>query len=212
MHHQGTKDTKGLFDVALPFGTEAAAALAKRLEAFETPVWAVEALLAVEGDLIGSGPVWDPCCGTGSISGTLRRHGIPVIATDIHPWGGQDRCEDFFDAAAAAAPIIVMNPPFSRACAFVDAALALGIRTIVSFQRYSWRLTQTRRAWWRSTPLSREWACGDRASCWRADIPLADRKGGTPTDHSWFLWDPAAPPVEPGAHVTRVLYRADAAR
>jgi hypothetical protein len=108
-----------------------------------------------------------------------------------------------------------MNPPFSLACEFVDRAQALGARKIVCFQRWSWRESQARRQWWRDNAPARIWLCGDRATCWRFDVPERCRgaaeccKGqgrgamkcrqcmaGTPTSHAYYVWERGHKPTE----------------
>lgn len=98
----------------------------------------------------------------------------------------------------------LMNPPFSKACDFVDRAIELGAKKIVSFQRMAWYESETRRQWWDNAPLSRIYMCGNRATCWRGDLEQ-DEKGfylnpetkkpmsNTPTSHAWFIFEPHSP-------------------
>lgn len=83
-----------------------------------------------------------------------------------------------------------------------DKAIELGARKVVCFQRHAWYEGVNRSPWWDANPPNRTWIMAARASCWRIDIPPELRgvpkdKGGagsgTPTAHSWFVWEPALP-------------------
>ena len=87
-----------------------------------------------------------------------------------------------------------MNPPFSKATEFVEKSFELGFRKIVCFQRFSWWESQKRREFWEKHPPDRVYICGDRASCWRHDIPESERGSSTPTAHAWFVWEKGSPP------------------
>ncbi|KAA5604042.1 hypothetical protein F1188_17780 [Roseospira marina] len=179
-------------------------------ECYETPDWAARRVLEVE---ILTRRVLDPCCGTGILSRAARAAGYDVGSLDLHRWGYPDQHgqADFLADPPAwiAWPMfretpaylrhnmplplsgvsVFMNPPFSQATGFVDRAFALGARKVLCFQRLAWRESQTRRAWWDARPPARIWLCGDRALCWRFDIPPEARTGGSPTAHAWFVWE-----------------------
>ena len=164
-------------------------------ECYETPVWAAEGILELE-DI---GPrVVDPCCGPGVLTRAAQARGLTVTATDLYDWGFGLVGVDFL--AMAYAPVyqaggdftVFMNPPFSKACEFVEHAFALGARKVVCFQRFAWYESVVRREFWDDMPLSRIWLCGNRASCWRVDISEEERKksGGSTTAHAWFIFEP----------------------
>lgn len=188
--------------------------------AFETDPWAADAILRVE---LMTEVVVDPCCGTGILTAAAEKNGHHVHAWDIVDWSKVLPCRspdliiDFLapETLEEWAPFgcdftIFMNPPFSLACEFVDRAKALGARKIISFQRWPWRESGGRREWWQNNPPARTWICGERATCWRFDVPkvcvgLPDcgkGKGrgvdavkcrecmaGTPTSHGFFVWE-----------------------
>lgn len=166
---------------------------ASAAEAWETPVWAAQAILEVE---ILTEVVVDPCCGTGILSEAARRRGYDVRAADLYDWGyssasalGEDFLVSSLVAGWCGGNTVLMNPPFSLATQFVDRAMQGGARKVLTFQRQAWRESQTRRAWWESNPPSRVWLCGDRATCWLFGIPPEDRRGGTPIPHAWYVWE-----------------------
>lgn len=189
----------------IPQAPPEAEALAKQLEAYETPRWAADAILRRE---ILTRDVWEPCVGTGSIALAAHGAGYNVFASDIHDWGYEPANE--IDFLAGEPPLIahkpfsvLMNPPFSKACQFVDRAFYLGARKIVCFQRFAWWESQARRAWWAKRPPNRVYICGDRAPCWRFDIPAEDRKSSSPTAHAWFVWSVGEPAGTLLGHIWR---------
>ena len=161
---------------------------ARFYECFETPAWAAAAILTVE---IFTGEVVDPCCGTGILVRAAIKAGYDVTANDVCFWGFPiDTEADFLtEAFDLEGKTVFMNPPFSKACAFVDRAFELGARKVVCFQRYAWFESDDRRNWWERNPPARIWLCGDRAICWRFDIAPQDRRNGAPTAHAWFVWE-----------------------
>lgn len=97
-----------------------------------------------------------------------------------------------------------MNPPFSKAEAFVDRAQKLGARKVICFQRQAWRESQARRLWWEQNSPARVWVCGARATCWRFDLLTSDvsRLGGSTTAMAWYVWERG----HKGAEVTSAIY------
>lgn len=186
--------------------------LSKQYEHYETPDWAGKAILKKE---LLPQFVLDPCCGTGVLTEAARDNGYTVCPIDIHDWGfqtfalcdflkihistlpfpmGEDWCADF---------AVFMNPPFSKACEFVEKSFDLGARKIVCFQRFAWWESRARREFWQNFPPSRVYVCGDRATCWRHDIPEEKRANGTTTAHAWFVWEKDAPAGTLLSHIWR---------
>ena len=102
------------------------------LDRYETPEWATRALMAAVRPF--SGPIFDPGCGAGAISGVLYRSGLPVIGgIDIDPEAVADARRamplldwDEGDFLAAGLPLLgacVGNPPYSLAEGFVRRGL-----------------------------------------------------------------------------------------
>jgi hypothetical protein len=164
-------------------------------EAFETPAWAAEAILDAE---LLTPHVFDPCCGHGTLAKAALARGYILRASDLYNWGYGDTGIDFLDCAALGVEpgdvTVFMNPPFSLAVQFVEHALQLGVRKIVSFQRFAWWESRERDPFWRAHPPNRIHICASRANCWRFDIPPHERKSGTPTAHAWFVWERGHPP------------------
>lgn len=183
----------------------------KEAEFFETPEWAADRILDVE---LLSPKVIDPCAGRGVLGGALHRAGYnDVLELDLNQWPGQpctvkpginwltdtqlheDIVSDWKDAT------VFMNPPFSLTCEFVEKSFDLGARKVVMFQRLSFLESAVRRNFFVKRPPARIWLCGDRAICWRGDVPAEDcldedgkiikgKKGrSSPTAHAWFVWE-----------------------
>jgi predicted RNA methylase len=173
--------------------------LCKRLEHFETPEWAAREILEKE---ILTRIVLDPCVGAGVLAESAKRIGYEVVSLDIHDWGYPlDKKINFLEiddswelpSSCDFELSILMNPPFSLATQFVEKAFFLKARKIICFQRFAWYESRVRREFWDKYPPNRVYICGDRANCWRHDIPLDQRGSGTTTAHAWFVWDRDAP-------------------
>lgn len=201
--------------------------LSEDLEHFETDPWAPRALLKKE---LLTYRVIDPCVGGGVLTKALLEADYDVHTCDIHDWRnprnlefGIDHLGDYLDlpadfAARIKDATIFMNPPFSKAEEFVMKSIEYGARKIVCFNRFSWWESQDRRTFWQELPPNRIYICGDRAHCWRHDLPR-DEKGnrfdpvtgkklaGTPTAHAFFIWERGQPAGTLMGHI----YKADAA-
>ena len=175
-------------------------ALAKEAEAYETPRWAVEAILDRE---ILTDTVIDPCVGKGILAEIACFRGYTVQCMDKHDWGYPARIGNFIADAELHVRdnAVLMNPPFSLAEDFVVRALVRGARKVVCFQRFAWWESAGRRGFWEKHPPNRVYICGNRASCWRFDIPEDQRKSGTTTAHAWFVWERGHPPGTVLGHI-----------
>ena len=178
---------------------------ARQLECYETEPWAAKAILNAE---LLTTKVLDPCCGTGILTNAARDLGYWTVAWDIAHWGfqGQAAQKDFLSVGRVDVPddlTVLMNAPFSKACEFVEKAMEIGARKILLFQRWAFWESDDRRPWWNAHPPQRAYICGDRASCWRFDIPPEKRTGGSSTAHGWFVWEAG----QPAGTVMGRLYR-----
>lgn len=182
--------------------------LCKRLEHYETAYWAINEILDRESL---RGVVIDPCCGAGIMTTTAEvNYGYQVSPSDIHDWGFKHKRFQVTDFLKWECPFelettIFMNPPFSLADKFVEKAIELDADKIICFQRFSWWESGRRSAFWQKNPPNRIYVCGDRADCWRYDLPR-DKKGhrinpktgksmtSSPTTHAWYVWEFGHPP------------------
>jgi predicted RNA methylase len=180
-------------------------ALAKEAEAYETPRWAVEAILRKE---ILSRRVLDPCCGKGVLGDVANDCGYTVFEFDKYDWGlRRAGLGDFlvgqWPVSYVADRTVFMNPPFSLAEEFVERSFELKARKIVCFQRFAWWESAGRRDFWEKCPPNRVYICGNRASCWRFDIPEDQRKSSSTTAHAWYIWERGQPPGTVLGHIYR---------
>ena len=78
---------------------------------YATPSWVTEALLK---HVTLRGPVWEPCCGDGAMSGVIAAHGHNVVSTDIMDRGFGTPGVDFLacDSVPGGCRSIVTNPPY----------------------------------------------------------------------------------------------------
>jgi hypothetical protein len=179
--------------------------LSRKLEHFETDPWAARRIFDVEKfpkQIIDAG------CGTGILTKAAEDRGHEVQGFDVHDWGGyvgkyprifgdyleKKRLLMFEDFA------VFTNPPFSKACEFVQKSFELGAWKVVCFQRFAWWESEERREFWDKFSPNRIHVCANRATCWRHDLPK-DAKGnrldpktgkklaGTTTAHAWFVFE-----------------------
>jgi hypothetical protein len=178
----------------------ARAAIARAASA--APRWAIESLLDAE---ILTPEVWDPCCGTGTLTQAATLRGYRVRASDLHDWDYGETGVDFLTALPFFSPNLsfLMNPPFAKAVQFIEHAQRFLPRKIVCFQRFAWWESAGREAFWDVLPPNRVYVCRTRASCWRFDIPPAKRRGGTSVAHAWFVWERGQPPGTLIGHIDR---------
>lgn len=176
-----------------------------RLECFETDPWAADEILNHE---LLTNHVLEPACGPGILAKAAELRGYHVLANDIHDYGydGHHMIEDFLSSKSLHAAVagkefsVYMNPPFSKAEEFIETSMNLGARKIICFQRFAFWESVGRREFWDKYPPSRVYICGDRATCWRYDLPI-DEKGnrydpitgkklaGTSTAHAFFIFE-----------------------
>lgn len=182
--------------------------LAQDLEGYETEQWPIEAILDVE---LMTRKVLDPCLGFGVLAAEAMKRGHDVNTIDIHAWNDNFPPHHLLDFLTYFEDLsdttVFMNPPFSKACEFVDHARMMGARKIICFQRQAWREGsleggKKRGAWWEANPPARTWLCGDRAQCLRFDL-RGQNIAKPPTAHSWFVWERG----HKGAEITRGLYK-----
>lgn len=184
--------------------------LATEAEFYETPEWAVQALLNVE---LLTPRVVDAGAGRGVLAKAAEQHGYRVMQVDKTNWADHglpcyqstwDKIEA--DYLSTANPIlsayvaggnfsVITNPPFSKAVEFVEHSLNLGARKVVCFQRFAWWESNDRRDFWAKNPPNRIYSCGNRATCYRGDLTNEERVklGSTPTAHAWFVWERGQP-------------------
>ena len=140
------------------------------------PPWCSARLLDVEQF---PEPVWDPCCGTGTIIKSVRAAGLTCCASDISDG------RDFLLEPALTSPFsVVTNPPYNIAHAIVERALELRAAKVA----FLFPIARTNAAWrWlQPLPLARLYLLTPRPS-----VPPHTAKvvGGGRVDFCWLVLD-----------------------
>lgn len=187
----------------------------KDAEFFETPKWAADRILDFE---LLTDNVLDPCAGRGVLGQALQDAGYVTHESDLNAWPdrrqgvltGQNFIGDWDTVSDQWGHLnnipggfsVVMNPPFSKTTEFISRSLEMGARKVLMFQRLAFLESYSRSEFFKELPPARIWLCGDRATCWRGDMPEEDivgedgevlmkgKKGrSSPTPHAWFVWE-----------------------
>jgi hypothetical protein len=154
------------------------------VDCYETPPEAVEALLRVE-KLPRN--IWEPCCGSGNIAGTLIGAGHAVKASDLHDYGYGVPGIDFLDSAAEA-EAIVTNPPYKLAQQFIEHALNLKYPMVIMLLRLAFLESDRRRRVLEHSGLA-------RIHVFRNRLPMMHRRGwdgpkaSSAIPFAWFVWE-----------------------
>jgi hypothetical protein len=116
------------------------------------PSWCSERLFAEEKF---EAPIWDPCCGLGTIPEAAIGAGLEAVGTAIVDRGyvGLSDTVDFLSCTFGRCSNIVCNPPFNIVKAFALHALSLADK--VAMVCPTARLNAAR--WLQGTPLMRVW-------------------------------------------------------
>lgn len=153
---------------------------------YTTPAVAVERLLEVEQF---SGQIYEPACGTGSISRVLeQRFGEHrVFSSDLIDRGFGVVGVDFLQGEAGGGfANVITNPPFSLAQQFAERALQEARHKVALLLRLQFLEGAKRKAFFERTPLARVWVFSGRISCHRNGD---ESKTGGMMAHAWFVWD-----------------------
>ena len=176
---------------------------------YATPDWVTEALLR---HVQFRARVWEPCCGTGAITGVLKRHGYDVTSTDItdHGFGtpGVDflACQAMPDGCRA----LVTNPPYGTNTPSQKGQEKSSM-AMLRFVDHALRLTESVQG--QLALLVRfQWVAGQRAAALMSAGPFAavialthriqwfDRGEATNISqhhHAWVVFDHAHPTGQP---------------
>src|SRR4051794_21433307 len=161
------------------------------LDAYFTPVEAVQALLLLEGDRLPQ-YIWEPAAGNGGIVKPLQASGRSVQGSDIYDYGAGYAIADFLTTAAAPSiEGIVTNPPFMLAEAFAAKAIR-EVPYVALLLRTNWLIEGTKRGRWldRNEPTC-VWMSAQR-------LPMMHRYGWdgkrstSNTPYCWAIWQRGA--------------------
>jgi hypothetical protein len=160
-------------------------------DAYFTPKWVTEALLAAFPEGYFGSPVWEPACGDGRMAEVLFEAGYCVCYSDIHEYGYGAQYFKRLDFLRDPAPnskfeAVITNPPFgTTARLFIQRALEVvkpQAGKVAMLQRHEFDAPATNHplfAWPFAAklvlPRRPKWSDEDKAS---PRFPYA-----------WYLWD-----------------------
>jgi hypothetical protein len=179
--------------MALDFSSQSrrASYAERKLDLYETPSVAVEALLRVE-----SLPhkIWEPACGRGAIVNVLRSAGHEVVATDIADYGVPITPPGYWNRdflletdAPEGTECICTNPPYQRAEEFVAHALELA-PMVVMLLRLAFLESERRCHILEDRGLARVHVFRKRLPMMHRD-GWEGRKANSGMAFAWYVWD-----------------------
>ena len=177
-------------------------------DSYSTPIEALEALSDLLPELYTGGAVLEPGIGSGVVIQWLRRkvehlgpvcgvelpealeddgdpdrdlleaQGVQVVPADFLTWPGPPH---------ARFRLVIGNPPYSHAQAFVDRSLELleAGGALVFLLRLGFLGAQKRRAWWASSPLAHVRVLSKRPA-------FSGRRSTDACEYAWFVWRPGS--------------------
>ena len=149
---------------------------------YPTPPECTQALVDFLG-LLKEYVIWEPACGAGHISEVLKFNGYQVISTDLYDRGYGDGIEDFLTSDGKECDMIITNPPFSLAEAFIRKCLSFGKPFALLLKSQYWHSAKRRELFFEHKPA---WVL---PLTWRPDFEFGTR-GGSPTmEAMWVVWD-----------------------
>jgi len=155
-------------------------------DCYETPPEAVHALQKVEHL---PPRIWEPACGPGSIVKVLRAVGHEVYASDLHAYDEAHAQLDFLKVKFEVdfPGVILTNPPYQHAQAFVEKALELCPKVIMLL-RLAFLESNKRTKILEQSGLV-------RVHVFRNRLPMMHRRGwngpkaSSAIPFAWFVWE-----------------------
>jgi hypothetical protein len=101
----------------------------RELDFYPTPANCTHALMLFlleyhPGEFYKSLKIWEPACGSGSISNVIKSYGFEVYSSDIFDYGyGDSNCNFLTTPIARKFDAIITNPPFDLSSEFISQAL-----------------------------------------------------------------------------------------
>lgn len=152
---------------------------------YSTPPEAVEWLLHYEQF---NKNIWEPCCGGGMISETLKKHGYNVRSSDIYDYGYTDtELLDFTETSEKFNGDIITNPPYNNLIPFVLKAWDLcEDKFAMLFKIQFLETIQRHKEIFSKIPPAKVYVFTKRIKC------LKDGKqddGGSAICYCWVVWE-----------------------
>ncbi len=139
------------------------------------------------------GRVWEPACGSGSMSRALEAAGLRVRSTNLHDLGYGETGVDFLAVGPSArnrVPNIVTNPPYTHAEEFVHHALAMSTAKVAMLLRLAWLegIGRYERVF-AATPLRRVHVFSRRLRFDRDGVGYDTERPGGMVAYAWYVWE-----------------------
>lgn len=153
---------------------------------YETPSWAVEALLKRESF---DGEILEPCCGLGNISKTLEKYGYKVISSDIrsdeniYGTGGVD-----VHSIQQSYSNIITNPPYTRKLHEMIRHMSLIYKNKMALLlRLNFLESEQRFELFASSPLKVVYVFSSRVTMYPEGEEVPQNNGTIA--YAWFIWE-----------------------
>lgn len=152
---------------------------------YATPPEAVEWLLHYEHF---NKNIWEPCCGEGSISETLKKQGYNVRSSDILDYGYKDsELLDFTEASEKFKGDIITNPPYNNLIPFVLKAWDLCENKFAMLFKIQFLETiQRHKKIFSKIPPSKVYIFTKRIKCFKGG---KQDKNGSAICFCWIVWE-----------------------
>ncbi|MDZ5252179.1 NAD(P)-dependent oxidoreductase [Clostridium sp. LIBA-8841] len=159
----------------------------KQGDFYETPKWAIEALLKREGF---DGMILEPCCGKGAISKVLEEYGYKVKSSDI---AAEDNIygEKGIDVLLInkVSDNIITNPPYNRNILnkIVEHLSTIYVKKMALLLRLTFLEGEGRRELLSSLPLKSIYVFSSRVTMYPENEEKPKNSGTTA--YAWFVWE-----------------------
>lgn len=156
---------------------------------FPTPPWAVRAFFEhVAPDLHGKPYVfYEPAAGRGHMVRVLKEERFKVVASDLVDYGTGFKTHDFLTASPVRCDVVLTNPPYKHANAFVQKALKEARIGVAMLLRTIWLESATRyNTLFSIQPPSVVAVFSARMHAAQGKVV---RSNGAMFSHAWFWWD-----------------------
>lgn len=154
---------------------------------YETPKWAIDALLRREGF---EGMILEPCCGKGAISKVLEQYGYKVISSDIST-GDNIYGKKGIDALSInkISDNIITNPPFNKHILnkIVEHLSSIYIKKMALLLRLTFLESEGRRELLSALPLKAVYVFSSRVTMYPENEEKPKNSGTTA--YAWFVWE-----------------------
>lgn len=152
-----------------------------------------EAVYALIDNVDIRGKIWEPACGTGSISKILEDTGFDVLSTDIVYRGyGEHDSVDFLKCQpdASVRRNIVTNPPYNLALDFVEHAIDLVDNDflVCMLLKLTFLEGQKRRNFFAQYPPQYVYVFSKRIGCARNGDFEEMKRQSSAVAYAWFIW------------------------